>query len=115
MVLWKTESAEFKEKTRAESGGKKKREGSGRSNPPAPTKNPGCESIRDFSFAKFTALQKSEPGQKKKYGFWRGCKRERNTGTERILKFLQDKWNAKRNLGRMVQGAVVGLVIFVDC
>ena len=51
----------------------------------------------------------------KKYGFWRGCKRERNTGTERILKFLQDKWNAKRNLGRMVQGAGAGLVIFVDC
>ena len=52
MVLWKTESAEFKEKTRAESGGKKKREVSGRSNPPAPTKNPGCENIRDFSLTR---------------------------------------------------------------
>ena len=35
--------------------------------------------------------------------------------TERIMQFLQHKWNTKRNLGRMVQGAGAGLVIFVDC
>ncbi|WP_373210433.1 hypothetical protein [Allofournierella massiliensis] len=80
MVLWKTESAESKEKTRAGSGEKKKREVSGRSNPPAPTKNPGCENIRDFSFAKFTALQKSEPGQKKKIRILAGMQKRKKHG-----------------------------------